>query len=91
MQVDSGLTPGCPRVDRTWVQRLTLECHKLVSTFASNFNLHRYSEAALAAGMALETKLAAERTLRTEEAGAAAAAAAWAERAGSALQVGPDM
>ena len=36
------LTPGCPRVDRAWCQRLKLKYDEPLSSFAFNFNLRHY-------------------------------------------------
>ena len=44
VQVDPRLTPGSPRVDRAWRQRLKLQYDKLLSNFAFNFNFRRYRE-----------------------------------------------
>jgi len=41
----SSLTPGGPRFDRAWSQRLKLKYVVLVSTLAFNFNLRRYAKA----------------------------------------------
>ena len=37
------LTPGSPRVDRAWSQRLKLSCNELLSSFAFKFRLRRYN------------------------------------------------
>ena len=44
------LTPGCPRVDRAWFQRLKLDYDRPLSTFAFNLNLRRYTVAGLRGG-----------------------------------------
>jgi len=36
------LTPGCPRVDRAWLQRLTVTCDGALSIFAFKINLRHY-------------------------------------------------
>ena len=43
MRVDPRLTPGGPRVDRAWFQRLQPKCDESFSDFAFNYNLRRYT------------------------------------------------
>jgi len=40
--IAAGLTPGWPRVESAWFQRLKLKCDEPLSIFAFNFNLRCY-------------------------------------------------
>ena len=43
-----GDSTTCYSIESAWFQRLKLECDELLSSFAFNFNLRRYGEAAAA-------------------------------------------